>query len=283
LRAIVDYEDAVVAICVQNPALGHQPDDALSGIADSQWNFTSTDAAALDMLGVWPLLESNPFHQDLLQRRVPAIHSTDDTNLFGLSHDAAFYHGVITSILDRFRFVFVQYNPSVRGGERRCLRATQCNYPGCMALLRAGLLPISTNVANITRLLPSANGTPWFLASAGDAHTANASEILAAAKKIADWANFGAQFRLLEELTQENFALYTHSRPIVIFFTGVADSHNVAIKRVLRAAAAKFLDRVRFGHLNGLRYHGLALKMGVNHPAPSIILIDNAKNFSAVT
>jgi hypothetical protein len=36
---------------------------------------------------------------------------------------------------------------------------------------------------------------------------------------------------------------------------------------------------VRFGHLNGLRYHGLALKMGVDYPSPSIVLVDNAKNF----
>ena len=249
----------------------------------SQWNFTSADAAALDMMGVWPLHESNPFLQDLLQTREASTHLTDDVHTFGLSHDAAFYHSVVTSILDRFRFVFVQYNPSARGGERRCLRATQCDHPGCMALLRAGLLPISVNVANITRLLPSANSTPWLVASAGDAHAASASEISVAVKKIVDWANVGAPFRLLEELTQDNFALLTHSRPIVIFFTGVADSHNVAIKRVLRAAAAKFLTRVRFGHLNGLRYHGLALKMGVDYPAPSIILIDNAKHFSAVT
>ena len=112
LRAIVDYEDVVVAICVQNPGRVQQPDDALSGMADSQfehsqWNFTSADAAALDMMGVWPLHESNPFLQDLLQTREASTHLTDDVHTFGLSHDAAFYHSVVTSILDRFRFVFV--------------------------------------------------------------------------------------------------------------------------------------------------------------------------------
>ena len=59
-------------------------------------------------------------------------------------------------------------------------------------------------------------------------------------------------------------------------------SRGAAAASVLRAAAARFLHLVRFGHLNGLRYHGLALKMGVEHPAPSIVLLDNAKNFSSV-
>lgn len=286
----MDYEDVVVAICVQKSqrlGRGQRSDDFVPEISASQfehleWNFTSADAAVLETLGVWPLLESNPFLQNILQHHASSAHPSEDPKPSGLSYGALFYHSIIHSIQDKFRFVFVQHNPAARGSEGACLRATQCNYPGCMALLRAGLLPISVNIANITHLFPSASGEPWFIASPGEAHSASADEISKAAQKIEGWANQGAQFRLLEELTQDNFALYTFSRPIVIFFTGVADSHNVAIKRVLRAAAARFLHLVRFGHLNGLRYHGLALKMGVEHPAPSIVLLDNAKNFSSV-
>ena len=291
MRAIVDYEDVVVAICVQEPHRAGRDahaDEPLSYAAESQsessqWNFTSADASALDALGAWPLLEINPFRLHLLQTRASSAHASHEDQIFGLSHDALFYRSIIASIQDKVRFVFVKYNPSARGRESPCLRATQCRHPGCMALLRAGLLPLPVNAANVTRLLPSALREPWFIASAADAHAATDAEISAAAKNIAEWVHAAAQFRLLEELSQDNFALYTFSRPIVIFFTGVADDHNVAIKRVLRAAAARFLQRVRFGHLNGLRYHGLALKMGVDHPAPSIILVDNSRNFSAVT
>ncbi len=281
----------MVALCVQESDRSDrvdQSDDALSHIADpeverSRWNFSSADAAALDSLGAWPLLESNPYLQHMLQTRASSIHASHDEHIFGPSHDALFYHRIIASIQDKVRFVFVQYNPSVRGSESQCLRATRCSHPGCMTLLRAGLIPLSVNVANVTRLLPSSSREPWFIASAADAHAATEAEILTAAKRIADWVHAGSQFRLLEELSQENFALYTFNRPMVIFFTGISDSHNVAIKRVLRAAAARFLKRVRFGHLNGLRYHSLALKMGADHHAPSIILVDNARNFSAVT
>ncbi len=218
-----------------------------------------------------------------MHKRQQSAHASQNENNFELFHDASFYRGLLASIQDKFRFVFVRHNPSVRGGERACLRATQCQHPGCMSLLRAGLLPLPVSIANVTRLLPSSTNEPWFIASASDAHAASAAEILTAANKISEWAHVGARFRLLEELTQDNFALHTFARPTVIFFTGVADSHNVAIKRVLRAAAAKFLHRVAFGHLNGLRYHGLALKMGSDQPAPSIILVDSSKNFSAVT
>jgi hypothetical protein len=291
LRAIVDYEDVVIAICVQNHQRaehGHQLDDSIADIPDSQinsalWNFTSADAATLHTLGAWPLNDSNPFLLDLLHKRASSVLAPRHHNILGLYHHAPFYHGIITSIQDKFRFVFVRHNPSARGSERPCLRATQCTQPGCMSLLRAGLQPMSANIANVTRLLPSSTNQPWLITSSSDAHTASAAEISKAANLIAEWAATGTQFRLLEELTQDNFALYTFARPTVIFFTGVADNHNVAIKRVLRAAAAKFLRRVRFGHLNGLRYHGLALKMGSNHPAPSIVLVDNSKNFSAVT
>ena len=291
LRAIVDYEDVVVAICVRESERARpmgQSDDAFSFSADSQfessrWNFTFADAAALDTLGVWPLLESSPYLQHLLQTRASSVQAPEDDQIFGLSHDALFYHRIIAPVQDKVRFVFVRYNPSVRGSESQCLRATRCGYPGCMALLRAGLVPLSVHVANVTQLLPSFNREPWFIASAADAHLASEAEMSTAAKKIADWVHAGSQFRLLEELSQENFALYTFNRPVIIFFSGVADSHNVAIKRVLRAAAARFLHRARFGHINGLRYHGLALKMGADHPAPSIILVDNARNFSAVT
>ena len=291
LRAIVEYEDVVIAICVQkSDRAGREQlsDEFVSDIAAalferSKWNFTSADAAVLETLGAWPLLESNPFLQNILQSRASSAHSSQDDASSGLSYDASFYHGIIHSIQDKFRIVFVQHNPAVRGSEGACLRATQCNHAGCMALLRAGLLPIPINIANVTHLFPSGQGQPWLISSPGEAHPAGPDKILKAAQKIEEWANQGAQFRLLEELTQDNFALYTFSRPIVIFFTGVADSHNVAIKRVLRAAAARFLHLVRFGHLNGLRYHGLALKMGVDYPSPSIVLVDNAKNFSAVT
>jgi hypothetical protein len=286
LRAIVEYEDVAVAICVDEPRHAewskHSVDSVASQPEHFNWNFSSADAAALDTLGAWPMHESNPFLKDVLQKSASFSH-TSRVDEFKLSHDASYYRSLIASIQDQFRFVFIVYNPSVRGSERACLRTSQCDYPGCMSLLRAGLLPVTMSVSNITRMFPSLNGEPWFIVSAGDAHLARADEISTAAKNISEWAKVGAQFRLLEELNQENFALYTFSRPVVIFFTGPADSHNVAIKRVLRAAAARFLHRVRFGHLNGLRYHDLALKFGVNHSAPTIVLVDNAKNFSAVT